>query len=177
MRKDLITALVLLIPIGFAAPPSAQAMCVDPGPPRLLEAKVVSCEDPRAQAKERQKETQKKFRGPLGGDAESLEAMLAARPARVVKLQVLRSQQLSQDPDAEEPVTREPWTAAKETEKEEKRFLVLGVPSCDTLEASSTQRFVEEFTCCDVMPPQDLPCLLGLPALVPAPESLATDKS
>lgn len=177
MRKDLITALVLLVPIGFGAPPPAQAMCVDPGPPRLLEAKVISCEDPRALAKERQKAVQKKFRGPLGGDAESLEAMLAARPARVVRLQVLRTQQLSQDPDTGDTVAREPWTAAKEGEKEEKRFLLLDAPSCDAFEAESTRRFVEEFTCCDVMPPQDLPCLLGLPALVPAPESLATDKS
>lgn len=177
MRKDWITALVLLVPISVAAPLPVQAMCVDPGAPRLLEAKVVSCEDPRALAKERQTEIRKKFRGPLGGNAESLEAMLASRPARVVKLQVLRSQQLDQAPDTGEPVTREPWTAAKEDEKKEKRFLVLGAASCDTLAAGATQRFVEEFTCCDVMPPQDLPCLLGLPALVPAPESLATDKS
>lgn len=176
MRKNLLTALVLLVPIGFAAPPPVQAMCLDPGPPRLLEAKVISCEDPRALAKERQQENKKKYRGALG-NPQSLEALMAGRPARVVKLQVLRTQQLSQDPDTGDTVTREPWTAAKETEKEEKQFLLLDAPSCDAFEAESTRRFVEEFTCCDVMPPQDLPCLLGLPALVPAPESLATDKS
>lgn len=177
MRKNLLTALALLVPLGFAAPPPAQAMCVDPGPPRLLEAKVISCEDPRVLARDKLQENKKRYRGALGGDAQSLEAMLAGRPARVVKLQVLRTQQLSQDPRSEEPVTREPWTAAKEGEKEEKQFLLLDAPSCDAFEAGSTQRFVEEFTCCDVLPPQDLPCLLGLPALVPAPESLAADKS
>lgn len=177
MRKHLLTALALLVPIGFTAPPPAQAMCLDPGPPRLLEAKVISCEDPQALAKDKLQENKKRYRGALGGDAQSLEAMLAGRPARVVTLQVLRSQQLSQDPRAEEPVTREPWTAAHETEKEEKQFLLLDAPSCDSFEADSTKRFIEEFTCCDVLPPQDLPCLLGLPALVPAPESLATDKS
>lgn len=176
MRKDCITALALLVPLGFAAPPPAQAMCVDPGPPRLLEAKVVSCEDPRALAKEKQQENKKRYRGVLG-DAQPMEALMAGRPARVVKLQVLRTQQLSQDPDTGDTVIREPWTAAKEGEKEEKQFLLLDAPSCDALAAGSTQRFVEEFTCCDVMPPQDLACLLGLPALAPAPESLTTDKS
>lgn len=172
MRKELIIAIVLLAPAGFGTQSPAHAMCVDPGPPRLVEAKVIACEDPRALAEKRQSANKARMRE-LTADEDMVEAMLAARPAQVVKLRVLRTQRFSADPRANEQVTREPWVDAKEQEKAEKQYLVLDVKACDELQAGSTRAFLEEFTCCDVLPPQDLPCLLGLPTLTVAPESLA----
>lgn len=171
MRKELITALVLLAPAGFVTPFPAQAMCVDPGPPRLIEAKVIACEDPRALAQKRLSANKAQMRA-LTADDDMVETLLAARPAQVVKLRVLRTQRFSADPRANEQVTREPWADAKDQEKAEKQYLVLDVKACEELEAGTTHAFLEEFTCCDVLPPQDLPCLLGLPTLAVAPESL-----
>lgn len=166
MKKHLVPTLLLSLSCGLAAPPAARAMCVDPGPPRLLEAEVVSCESPRAAAAKRFRESTQMHRLPGPG----LDEILAGRPTQLVTLRVVRTQQLSADPRAQEGVTREPWAAVEKPE--EKQFLLLDATGCDGLKAGSRQVFLEEFTCCDVLPPQDIACLLQLPALVVPPEAI-----
>lgn len=74
------------------------------------------------------------------------------------------------DPRSQEGLTREPWAAVEKSE--EKQFLLLGAKGCDGLKAGSRHVFLEEFSCCDVLPPQDVACLLQVPVLVVPPEAL-----
>lgn len=163
MRRHATSILFLLAALAVWAPPAA-AMCIDPGPPRLLEAEVVACENPRAAAEKRYRESTQMHR--LPGPA--LDEILVGRPAQLLTLRVIRTQQLSADPRSQEGVTREAWAAVEKPE--EKQFLLLDAKGCDGLEAGSRQVFMEEFTCCDVLPPQDVACLLQLPVLVVPPE-------
>ncbi|HEX6861278.1 MAG TPA: hypothetical protein VF414_00595 [Thermoanaerobaculia bacterium] len=142
------------------------------GGPHLLEAQVIACEDPAPLAKERIRKYDRFYHGTeeqrAAGVDHAAENMLARQPARIVTLRVTRTQQLSDDPRSGEKITREPW---KDVEKpEEKRYLLLGSKSCEDLPAGTQKIFLEEFTCCDLVPPSDLACLLDLPALVAAPE-------
>ena len=164
MRRHTTSILFLLAALAAWVPP-AVAMCTDPGPPRLLEAEVVACENPRAAAEKRYRESTQMHR--LPGPA--LDEILVGRPAQLLTLRVIRTQQLSADPRSQEGVTREAWAAVEKPE--EKQFLLLDAKGCDGLEAGSRQVFLEEFTCCDVLPPQDVACLLQLPALVVPPEA------
>lgn len=170
MRKLTTSLILLLVALAALAPP-AIAMCIDPGPPRLLEAEVVACENPRAAAEKRFRESTEMHR--LPGPA--LNEILVGRPAQLLTLRVVRSQQLSADPRSQEGVTREPWAAVEKPE--EKQFLLLDAKGCDGLKAGSRQVFLEEFTCCDVLPPQDVACLLQLPVLVVPPEPFAKPAS
>ena len=169
MRKPL--ALLALL-LSLFSTSSAEASCARMGGPHLLEAKVIACEDPTPLAKEGIKKFDRFYHGTeaqrAAGVDSAAESMLSHQPARIVTLRVTRTQQLSDDPRHVEKVTREPWT---EVEKpEEKRYLVLGENDCEDLAAGKQEIFLEEFTCCDVIPPSDLACLMDLPALVEAPE-------
>ena len=170
MRKLTTVPILLLVALVASASQSA-AMCIDPGPPRLLEAEVVACENPRAAAEKRFRESTEMHR--LPGPA--LNEILVGRPAQLLTLRVVRTQQLSADPRSQEGVTREPWAAVEKPE--EKQFLLLDAKGCDGLKAGSRQVFLEEFTCCDVLPPQDVACLLQVPALVVPPEPFAKPAS
>lgn len=167
MKNHPIYLLLLLVAIAISAPSPAGAMCLDPGPPRLLEAEVVACENPRAAAEKRFQQGKRRMPG------NGLDELVAARPAQLLTLRVVRSQQLSADPRSQEGVTRGPWTKA-EKPAEEKQFLLLDAKGCEGLDAGSRHVFLEEFVCCDVMPPQDLACLLQLPVLVLPPEPFAS---
>lgn len=169
MRKPYV---LLALSLSLFSIPSAEASCIRMSEPRLLEAKVIACEDPTPLAKERIKKYDRFYHGNepqrQAGVDSAAENMVSRQPARIVTLRVTRTQQLSDDPRHAEKVTREPWT---EVEKpEEKRYLVLGSKDCEDLPAGQQEIFLEEFTCCDVIPPSDLACLLDLPALVKAPE-------
>lgn len=171
MKKHPIIPLLLLAAAGALASSPSAAMCIDPGPPRLLEAEVVACENPRAAAEKRFRESPQLHR--LPGPA--LDEILAGRPAQLLTLRVVRTQQLSADPRSQEGVTREPWAAVEKPE--EKQFLLLDAKGCDGLKAGARQVFLEEFTCCDVLPPQDVACLLQVPVLVVPPEPFARPAS
>ena len=163
---------LLALPLSLFSLPSAEASCVRMGGPHLLEAKVIACEDPAPLAKERIRKYDRFYHGTepqrAAGVDYAAENMVSRQPARIVTLRVTRTQQLSDDPRHTEGVTREPWM---EVEKpEEKRYLVLGTKDCEDLPAGKQKIFLEEFTCCDVIPPSDLACLLDLPALVEEPE-------
>jgi hypothetical protein len=165
VTRHLPLALLLL---GLAVPASVRAMCVDPGPPRLLDAEVVACRDPRTVAAEKPRPA-----GEQGGHSmqageagESVEGFLAARPARVVTLRVTRTRQLRQDPRTQDDVEKGPWTPVAKPKEEQ--FLLFDTKDCAELAPGRRIELVEEFVCCDVLPPQDLACLLQLPALVPA---------
>jgi hypothetical protein len=166
MKKHPIIPLLLLAAVGALVSSPSAAMCIDPGPPRLLEAEVVGCENPRAAAEKRFRESTEMHR--LPGPA--LNEILVGRPAQLLTLRVIRTQQLSADPRSQEGVTRESWAAVEKPE--EKQFLLLDAKGCDGLKAGSRQVFLEEFTCCDVLPPQDVACLLQVPTLVAPPEAL-----
>jgi hypothetical protein len=170
MRKLPVT---LALSLSLVSIPSAEASCARIGGPHLLQAKVIACEDPAPLAKERIRKYDRFYHGTApqreAGLALAIESMLSRQPARTVTLRVTRSQQLSDDPRHTEGVTWEPWT---EIEKpEEKRYLILGEKDCNDLPIGEQKIFLEEFTCCDLMPPSDLACLLDLPALVEAPEN------
>lgn len=167
MKRHTTSTFILLVVLAGSAGPTA-SMCLDPGPPRLVDAEVVACENPRAAAEKRFRESTEMHR--LPGPA--LKEILAGRPAQLLTLRVVRTQQLSADPRSEEGITREPWAAVEKPE--EKQFLLLGAKGCDDLKAGTRKVFLEEFTCCDVLPPQDVACLLQLPALVEPSESLGT---
>lgn len=166
MRKHPIYPLLLLVAIGLSAPPPAGAMCVGPGAPRLLEAEVVACENPRALAEKRMQQEKRQLPGT------GLDGIMAGRPARLLILRVVRSQQLSEDPRSQDELTRGPWTPVEKPE--EKQFLLLDAQGCEGLEAGSRKLFLEEFACCDVLPAQDLVCLLQIPALIVPPEHFGT---
>lgn len=163
---------LLALSLSLFSIPSAEASCARMGGPHLLEAKVIACEDPAPVAKERIKKYNRFYHGNesqrAAGVGSAAENLLSRQPARIVTLRVTRTQQLSDDPRHAEKVTREPW---KEVEKPEaKRYLVLGSKDCEDFPAGQQEIFLEEFTCCDTIPPSDLACLLDLPALVKAPE-------
>lgn len=167
MKRHTTSTFLLLVALAGWARPAA-AMCIDPGPPRLLEAEVVACENPRAAAAKRFREMTETHRLPGPG----LDEILAGSSAQLLTLRVVRTQQLSADPRSQEGVTREPWATVEKPE--EKQYLLLGAKGCDDLKAGTRKVFLEEFICCDVLPPQDVACLLQLPALVVPPESLGT---
>lgn len=169
MRK---LTVLLALSLSLFSNPSAEASCARMGGPHLLEAKVIACEDPAPLAMEGIKKYDRFYHGNesqrAAGVDHAADNMLSRQPARIVTLRVTRTQQLSDDPRHAENVTREPW---KEVEKpEEKRYLLLGPKDCEDLPAGKQEIFLEEFTCCDTIPPSALACLLDLPALVEAPE-------
>lgn len=49
-------------------------------------------------------------------------------------------------------------------------YLLMRVEDCTGYPAGSRRRFLEEFVCCDMIPPQELACLVDLPALVAPPD-------
>lgn len=169
MRK---LSFTLALFLSLFSTPSVDASCARMGGPHLLQAEVIACEDPAPLAKERIRKYDRFYQGTEpqreAGVGSAAGNMLSRQPARIVTLRVTRTQQLSNDPRHGKKVTREPW---KEVEKpEEKRYLVLGPKDCEDLQAGKQETFLEEFTCCDVIPPSDLACLVDLPALVEAPE-------
>jgi hypothetical protein len=165
VTRHLSTALLLL---GLAAPATVRAMCVDPGPPRLLDAEVVACRDPRAVAAEKPRPGggQGGHSMQAGAAGESVDGFLAARPAQVVTLRVTRTRQLRQDPRTQDDVEKGPWTAVAKPKDEQ--YLLFDTKDCAELEPGRRVEVVADFVCCDVLPTQDLACLLQLPALVPA---------
>ena len=169
MRKLPVT---LALALGLFSTPSADASCARMGGPHLLQAEVIACEDPTPRAKERIQKYDSNFHGTdqerQAGLAVAVERILSRQPGRIVTLRVTRTQQLSDDPRGSEKVTREPWTQVEKPE--ETRYLVLGLKDCKDLPIGDQKIFLEEFTCCDTMPPSDLACLLDLPALVEAPK-------
>ena len=164
MKKHLTVPFLLAVTFAASAPPPARAMCVNPGPPHLLEAEVVACESPRTAAEERMRNAKRAMAGP------GVEEMMAGRPGQLLTLKVIRSQQLSDDPRAQEGITLGAWTPAEKTE--EKKYLLLDAKGCEGFEPGARQVLLEEFVCCDVLPHQDLSCLLQLPVVVVPPESL-----
>lgn len=169
MRK---VAVLLALSTSLFALSPAEASCARIGGPHLLEAKVTACEDPAPLAKERIRKYDRFYHGTdaqrEAGVAFAAEGLLSRQPGRIVTLRVTRSQELSDDPRHVEGVTRKPWV---EIEKpEERRYLLLGEKDCEDLPLGEPEIFLEEFTCCDVIPPSDLACLLELPALVEALE-------
>lgn len=168
MKKHPIYPLLLLVAIGFSTPLPAGASCVVLGPPHLLEAEVVACENPRVAAEKRLEQGNGQSR--LLGTG--LDGIMAARPAQLLTLRVVRSQELGEEPRSLDELTRGPWT--KVEKPEEKQFLLLDAKGCEGIEAGSRQVFLEEFGCCDVLPAQDLACLLQVPTLIVPPENLGS---
>jgi hypothetical protein len=169
MRK---LSATLALSLSLFSIPSADASCARIGGPHLLQAEVIACEDPMPLAKERIRKYDRFYHGTEpqreAGLTFAVESLLSRQPARIVTLRVTQSQQLSDDPRHAEGVTRKPWTEVEKPEK--KRYVILGEKDCKDLPIGEPAIFLEEFTCCDVVPPSDLACLLDLPALVEAPE-------
>lgn len=175
MRKLPVT---LALALGLISTPSADASCARMGGPRLLQAEVIACEDATPLAKERIRKYDRFYHGTdqerEAGLALAAENILSRQPGRIVTLRVTRTQQLSDDPRSSEKITREPWTQVEKPE--ETRYLVLELKDCKDLPVGDQKIFLEEFTCCDTIPPSDLACLLDLPALVDAPKE-ETDRN
>jgi hypothetical protein len=160
MKTPTIASTFLLL--FLAQTTSANAMCVFARGPRLLEAKIVACEDSRSMAEGKLQ----KFSSMSGPEAQSAEGFLAANPGRVLTLRVTRFQQLNTDPRGGEKVISQPW--AKVAEPKEERYVFLGPESCEQIEKEKV--LLEQMDCCDTIPPAGLACLLELPAVVLLPE-------
>lgn len=154
-----LSATFLLLLLAHAT--SASAMCAFARGPRLLEAEILTCEDPRALAKQKLE----RFATMSGPEAQSAEGFLAANPGRILTLRVTRFQQLSADPRGGDKVVSEPWARA---EPKEERYIFLGAESCEQLKKEKV--LLEQMECCDTVPPAGLACLLELPAVVLMPE-------
>lgn len=159
MKTPILTSATFLLLLAFAT--SASAMCAFARGPRLLEAKIVACEDPGSLAKQKLE----RFSAMSGPEAQSAEGFLAANPGRILTLRVNRFQQLSADPRGGDKVVSEPWAKA---EPKEERYVFLGAESCEQLEKEKV--LLEQMECCDTVPPAGLACLLELPAVVLLPE-------
>lgn len=159
MKTPLIASTFLLLLLAHAT--SAGAMCVFARGPRLLEAKVVACEDPRSMAEGKMQ----KFASMSGPEAQSVDGFLAANPGRVLTLRVTRFQQLNTDPRGGEKVVSQPWA---KVEAKEERYVFLGPESCEQI--AKEKVLLEQMDCCDTIPPAGLACLLELPAVVLLPE-------
>lgn len=159
MKTPLIASAFLLLFLAHAT--SAGAMCAFARGPRLLEAKIVACEDPRSMAEGKLQ----KFASMSGPEAQSVEGFLAANPGRVLTLRVTRFQQLNVDPRGGEKVVSQPWAKA---EGKEERYVFLGPESCEQIEKEKV--LLEQMECCDTIPPAGLACLLELPAVVMLPD-------
>jgi hypothetical protein len=159
MKTPLIAATFLLLLMAHTT--SASAMCAFARGPRLLEAKIVACEDPRSMAEGKLQ----KFASMSGPEAQSVDGFLAANPGRVLTLRVTRFQQLNTDPRGGEKVVKQPWAKA---EPKEERYVFLGSESCEQI--AKEKVLLEQMDCCDTIPPAGLACLLELPAVVLLPE-------
>ncbi len=151
----------LILPLFLAHANPASAMCAFVRGPRLLDAQVVACEDPRSLAEQKLQ----RFSSVSGGEATSPERFLAANPGRILTLRVTRFQQLSEDPRANPKTAREGWKKVESPEK--KRYVFLGPQSCEQLEKQKV--FLEQMDCCDTVPPVGLGCLLEMEAVVLPP--------
>ena len=155
-------ASVLILPFLLAPANPASAMCAFMRGPRLLEAQIVACEDPRSMAEQKLQ----RFSSVSGGEATSPDRFLAANPGRILTLRVTRFQQLKEDPRGNPEVVREPWKKVDSPEK--KQYVFLGAESCEQLEKEKV--FLEQMDCCDTVPPVGLGCLLEMEAVVLPPE-------
>ncbi|HEX6902638.1 MAG TPA: hypothetical protein VF789_23160 [Thermoanaerobaculia bacterium] len=159
MKTPLVASAFLLLLLAHAT--SASAMCAFARGPRLLEARILSCEDPRAMAEGKMR----KFASMSGPEAQSVDGFLAANPGRVLTLRVTRFQQLNTDPRGGEKVVSQPWAKA---EAKEERYVFLGPESCEQI--AKEKVLLEQMDCCDTIPPAGLSCLLELPGVVLLPE-------
>lgn len=155
----LASVLILSFLLAHASP--AGAMCAFVRGPRLLDAQVLACEDPRSLAQQKLQ----RFSSVSGGEATSPDAFLTANPGRILTLRVTRFQQLSEDPRANPKTARKAWTKIGAPEK--KRYVFLGAESCEQLEKQKV--FLEQMDCCDTVPPAGLGCLLEMEAVVLPP--------
>jgi hypothetical protein len=160
MKTPAIASTFLLLLLVSAS--SASAMCAFARGPRLLETKIVACEDPRSMAEGKLQ----KFASMSGPEAQSVDGFLAANPGRVLTLRVTRFQQLNTDPRGGDKVVSQPW--AKVAEPKEERYVFLGPESCEQI--AKEKVLLEQMECCDTIPPAGLACLLELPAVVLLPE-------
>jgi hypothetical protein len=154
-------ASVLILPLLLAYANPASAMCAFARGPRLLEAQIISCEDPRSVAEQKLQ----RFSSVSGGEVTSPDSFLAANPGRILTLRVTRFQQLSEDPRGNPKTARQTWTKVKEPEK--KQYVFLGAESCEQL--AKEKVFLEQMDCCDTVPPAGLGCLLEMEAVVLPP--------
>lgn len=155
----LASALILSFLLAHANP--ASAMCAFVRGPRLLQAEILACEDPRSLAEQKLQ----RYSSMSGGEGQSVEAFLSANPGRVLTLRVTRFQQLSEDLRGNPKATRQPWTKVESPEK--KRYVFLGSESCEALQKEKV--FLEQLDCCDTIPPVGLGCLLEMEAVVLPP--------
>jgi hypothetical protein len=154
----------LLLALFMVAADPVAASCLRVRGPRLLQAEVMRCEAPGPLAKQRAEKWKDR-----GDFLRSLDDMLAAQPARIVSLWVVQYRQLSEDP-GDRKTPEAPWV--KVDAPKEEPYLLLGAGECSDLAPGARLFFLEEFTCCDVFPPAELSCLVGLQPLVIAPEDL-----
>jgi hypothetical protein len=154
-------ASALILPLLLAHAIPASAMCAFMRGPRLHEAEILACEDPRALAEQKLQ----RFSSMSGGEAQSVDGFLSSNPGRVLTLRVTRFQQLSEDPRGNPKATRKAWEKVKSPEK--KQYVFLGAESCEALKQEKI--FLEQMDCCDTMPPTGLGCLLEMEAVVLPP--------
>ena len=159
MKHFVLTTLFSVLLFSSTVP--ASAMCAFARGPRLLEARIVACEDARSMAEQKLQ----KFSSMSGPQAQAGEGFLAANPGRVLTLRVSRFQQLNTDPRGGEKVVSQPW--AKVSEPKEERYVFLGSESCEQIQKEKV--LLEQMDCCDTMHPAGLACLLELPAVVLLP--------
>lgn len=155
MKPLAVTALLATF-LFFSTVP-AGAMCAFARGPRLLEARILACEDPRPLAEQKLQT----FSSMSGPEALSPDRFLAANPGRVLTLRVARYQQLDTDPRGGDKVVSQPWARA---EAKEERYVFLGPESCEQLQKEKV--FLEQMECCDTIPPAGLACLLEMEAVV-----------
>jgi len=154
-------AAILILPLLLTHANPADAMCAFVRGPRLLQAEVLACEDPRPLAEQKLQ----RFSSMSGGEAQLADGFLSSNPGRILTLRVTRFQQLSEDLRSNPKATRQAWTKIEAPEK--KQYVFLGSESCETIQKEKV--FLEQLDCCDTVPPAGLSCLLEMEAVVMPP--------
>jgi hypothetical protein len=160
------------------------AICSGGGEPRVLEAAVEACRRPEKEIRAALEPYRASHEAwvaslpePLRANRQfeqRIEASVARREV-VVTVRVLRIEQLGADPRRTKDVAAGAWQAVEAPKSSEYLLRLgseVGSDDCDSLLLDTPRLFLEEMTCCDVEPPSDNACLLDLPALVLAPDSL-----
>lgn len=187
MNRARAAALLALPLLALAAlAERAGAICIAT-PPRMIEAVVRGCrpaEEAIRQALEPYREAQEEWLGGMPVEEERresrsfdrmIESTLERNPGLILTLEPRRYRRLSADPRQEEEMEIGPWEPFEVEEqepREREHFLRTESLACDDLTGDQPRLFLEDLTCCDVIPSSDAACLLRLPALVPLPPEL-----
>ena len=180
MKLALVAALLLFSRPAPASCPPGRA----PGPPRLLEAKLLACrtgEDDLRSALEAFRpddetpvQIPQRLQGSPRLQARPYDDLIEQRVRHVggvvVRVEPRRYRELSEPPAPGRKPTASAWAKADEG-KPRDYFLRLEHPDCRSV-PRGTAYFVTADVCCDTVPPADGACLLKLPAIAPPPQEL-----